>query len=96
MDKLDGRILQELQYDFPLKERPYEVIADRLHISQAELWERVQRMVEEGVIRRMGTSFDSNKLGFCSTLAAVSVGPELVDGAADIIGKFAEVIHSYL
>ena len=96
MDKLDSRILQELQYDFPIRERPYEAIADRLHISNAELWEKVQRMLDEGVIRRMGASFDSKQLGFSSTLAAVSVMPEAVDRAAETIGEFAEVTHSYL
>lgn len=96
MDKSDSQILQELQYNFPLSERPYEVIADRLHISHAELWDRVQGMLDEGVIRRMGASFDSKKLGFSSTLAAVSVGLELVDQADEIIGEFTEVTHSYL
>ncbi len=96
MDKIDSRILQELQDDFPLSERPYEVIADRLQISREELWGRVQKMLDEGVIRRMGASFDSNKLGFRSTLAAVSVKPELVDRAAEIIGQFHEVTHNYL
>lgn len=96
MDKLDSRILQELQYDFPIRERPYRAIADKLHISQGELWQRMQRMLEKGVIRRMGASFASNKLGFRSTLAAVSVGPELIDRASETIGKFVEVTHSYL
>ncbi len=96
MDKTDSRILQELQDDFPLCERPYEVIADRLQISVEELWDRTQRMLDEGVIRRMGASFDSSKFGFRSTLAAVSVKPEDVDRAAEIIGRFSEVTHSYL
>jgi len=96
MDKIDSQILQELQYNFPLSERPYEVIAERLEISKEEIWNRVQMMLDKGVIRRMGASFDSNKLGFRSTLAAVSVAPELVDRAAEIIGRFYEVTHSYL
>ena len=96
MDKIDSQILQELQYNFPLSERPYEVIADRLKISKKEIWDRIQLMLDKGVIRRMGASFDSNKLGFRSTLAAVSVAPELVDHAAEIIGRFYEVTHSYL
>jgi len=96
MDKSDSQILQELQYNFPLSERPYEVIADRLQISHVELWDRVQGMLDEGVIRRMGASFDSNKLGFRSTLDAVSVDSELVDSAADVIGQFYEVTHCYL
>lgn len=96
MDEIDSQILNELQYNFPLSERPYEVIADKLKISKEELWNRVQMMLDIGVIRRMGASFDSNKLGFRSTLAAVSVAPELVDRAAEIIGRFYEVTHSYL
>lgn len=96
MDKIDSQILQELQDNFPLSERPYEVVADRMHISEEELWNRIQLMLDEGVIRRMGASFDSNKLGFRSTLAAVSVDSELVDRAADVIGQFSEVTHSYL
>jgi DNA-binding Lrp family transcriptional regulator len=96
MDTIDSQILQELQYNFPLSERPYEVTADRLQIPHSELWERTQKMLDEGVIRRIGASFDSNKLGFRSTLAAVSVEPELVDRADEIIGGFAEVTHSYL
>jgi DNA-binding Lrp family transcriptional regulator len=96
MDKIDSQILQELQDNFPLRERPYDIVADRLQISKEELWDRIQMMLDEGVIRRMGASFDSNKLGFRSTLAAVSVNSELVDRAADIIGQFYEVTHSYL
>jgi DNA-binding Lrp family transcriptional regulator len=96
MDKIDRRILQELQDNFPLSEKPYGIIADRLQISREELWDRTQRMLDEGLIRRMGASFDSNKFGFRSTLAAVSVKPKLVERAAEIIGKFPEVTHSYL
>lgn len=96
MDNIDSQILHELQYNYPLSERPYEVIGRKLKISKEEIWNRVQMMLNEGVIRRMGASFDSNKLGFRSTLAAVSVDAELVDRAADIIGQFHEVTHSYL
>jgi DNA-binding Lrp family transcriptional regulator len=96
MDDLDRRILHELQNDFPLRERPYDVVAERLKIPTEELWDRIQRMLREGVIRRIGASVDSRKFGFRSTLAAVSVEPELVDRAAEVIGQFYEVTHSYL
>jgi len=96
MDKNDLQILREIQDNFPLSESPYEVIADRLNISSEELWNTIQRMLDEGIIRRLGASFDSNKLGFSSTLAAISVEPEQIDHAAKIIGEFAEVTHSYL
>ena len=96
MDELDSRILHHLQHDFPIEENPYQVIADRLGITNEQLWSRVQRLLDDGVIRRMGASFDSKKLGFSSTLAAASVEPALVDRAAEVIGAYPEVTHNYL
>jgi DNA-binding Lrp family transcriptional regulator len=96
MDEIDIKIVQELQDNFPLKERPYDIIAERLQISVGELWDRIQRLLNDGVIRRIGASFDSNKFGFSSTLAAVRIEPERVEQAAEIIGQFPEVTHSYL
>lgn len=96
MDKTDSQILQELQDNFPLCERPYEVIAERLQIPTEQLANRIERLLDEGVIRRMGASFDSKKLGFSSTLAAVRIKPEQIERASEIIGRFPEVTHSYL
>jgi siroheme decarboxylase len=96
MDKLDSQILKAVQNEFPLSERPYEVMADNLKITSNELWDRLEKLTNDGVIRRIGVSINSHKFGFCSTLAAVSVQPELVDQAAEIIGRFPEVTHNYL
>jgi DNA-binding Lrp family transcriptional regulator len=96
MDKTDSQILQELQYNFPLCEKPYKVIATKIRIPTEELWHRIERLLDEGVIRRIGASFDSKKLGFSSTLAAVRIKPELVEYASEIISRFPEVTHCYL
>ena len=64
MDKLDLRILDKLQNDFPLSEKPYETIAGKLGISVDELWAKIERMVSEKVIRRIGASLNSHKIGF--------------------------------
>jgi len=96
MDDLDRRILDALQQDFPLHARPFDVLAARLGIDAELLWRRVETLLDRGVIRRLGASFDSRRLGFRSTLAAVRVGPELVDRVAQTIGRYPEVTHSYL
>ena len=49
-----------------------------------------------GMIRRIGASLDSRKLGFSSTLAAVNVKADLVERASEVIDQFPEVTHSYL
>ncbi len=96
MDKLDRKILDVLQNEFPLAEKPYEILAEKLGMSSEELWNRVQELLDEGVIRRIGASLDSQKLGFCSTLAAISVDSSMLEPAAEMVGGFAEVTHSYL
>jgi len=96
MDEIDHRILETLQDDFPLSERPYEILAEKLGICRDDLWQRVERLLDLGVIRRIGASLDSRKLGYSSTLAAISVKADRVEQAAEIIGRYPEVTHSYL
>jgi DNA-binding Lrp family transcriptional regulator len=96
MDELDGRILKALQDEFPLDDMPYDILARNLQITTDELWERIQQMIKDGLIRRIGVSLDSKKIGFSSTLAAVSVPSNQVEKASEIIAGFPEVTHSYL
>lgn len=96
MDELDYRILQALQNDFPLSPRPYEAISDKLKIPCEQLLARLQSLMTDGVIRRIGASLDSRKLGFCSTLAAISVEDSIVEQASAIIKGYPEITHSYL
>jgi len=96
MDELDRTILQTLQHDFPLEANPYEAIAAGLGIDVDVLLERVARLMADGVIRRMGASLNSRKLGFPSTLCSARVPAEKVERAAEFIGAYCEVTHSYL
>ena len=96
MDELDSQILEALQNNFPLSQRPYEAISDKLNISCQQLLARLRSLMADGVIRRIGASLDSRKLGYCSTLAAVSVENDIVEQVSEIIKKFPEVTHSYL
>ena len=96
MDDLDRRILTELQERFPLEEDPYSVIAVNLKITAEELWQRVSNLIDTGMIRRIGFSIDSRKIGYASTLAAVRVADDRVDEAAKVISGYPQVTHSYL
>ena len=96
MDELDSLILQKLQNNFPLAERPYDDISCQLEITPEQLWDRIEKLISKGVIRRFGASLDSRKLGFSSTLVSIRVRTDSVDKAAEVVGRYAEVTHSYL
>ena len=96
MDDLDKNILAALQYDFPLRERPFDLLAEHLGLDPDLLWQRIEALRAQGVIRRIGASFDSTRLGCRSTLAALRVAPARVHRAARVVGAYPEVTHSYL
>ena len=96
MNELDYQILQILQNDFPLSQRPYETISEKLKIPCEQLFERLQSLMADGVIRRVGASLDSRKLGYHSTLVAISIEEGLVEQTSEVIKKFPEITHSYL
>ena len=96
MDELDHRILQVLQNEFPLSEKPYEAISEKLEISCEQLAARIKALMDDGVIRRIGASINSHKLGYCSTLAAISVADDVVERASEIIKGYPQITHSYL
>jgi DNA-binding Lrp family transcriptional regulator len=93
---MDRRIIKELQENFPLEMNPYEVIADNLGMSVDQLWQRILALAESGVIRRMGFSIDSRKVGYSSTLAAVRVSQDRIDEASELISEYPQITHSYL
>ncbi len=95
MDAADRRLLDIMQADFPVTERPYAELGRRLGISEDEVLSRTQRLKDEGVIRRLGASFDPHALGYVSTLVACRVPPEQIDGFAEVANGYEEVTHNY-
>ncbi|SMP54292.1 Lrp/AsnC family transcriptional regulator [Anoxynatronum buryatiense] len=94
-DPIDQQLLNLIQRDFPVASRPYQVLGDALGISESQAFQRVNRLRETGVIRRLGGVFDSRKLGYVSTLCAVSVPDHLIPQAAALINPLPGVTHHY-
>ena len=96
MDELDHRIVNELQGNFPLELNPYEILADNIGIGVDELWQRILSLVDSEVIRRIGFSIDSRKMGYSSTLTAIRVSRDQIERASELILKYPQITHSYL
>jgi len=96
LQDIDRAILDDLQNDFPLSVQPYQEMAKKLDISEAEIFERIARMKASGLIRRIGGIIDSRNLGFYSTLCAVAVPEVRIDSVAAVINQLPGVTHNYL
>ena len=96
MDATDQQLLNLIQQSFPATSRPYEALGRMTGISEDDAFQRINRMRETGVIRRLGGVFDSGKLGYVSTLCAVCVPESNIDQAASLINALPGVTHHYV
>jgi DNA-binding Lrp family transcriptional regulator len=95
MDAADKRLCDLIQNEFPVVERPYAAIGERLDMSEDEVLERVQRLRGERIIRQVSAIFDTRKLGYRSMLVAARVPEERADEAAEVISTHPGVTHNY-
>jgi DNA-binding Lrp family transcriptional regulator len=96
LDDLDKRLLNLMQGRFPIAPRPYEAVAGEAGISEGEVMSRVQRLLDERIIRQVTPIFDTRALGYSSMLVAAKVDPENPWRAANVINAHPGVSHNYL
>jgi len=95
-DELDRGIIELTQAGLPLVPRPYQQIAEQLGTSAEQVMTRMQRMLESGVIRRIGAVPNHYTLGFRGNGMSVwDVDDELVAEYGRRIGELDFVSHSY-
>ena len=95
MDQTDRKILNILQARFPVVPEPFDAVGAELGISGDEVLERVKRLKDNGVIRRIGAVFDSRKLGYASTLCAARVPEKQVRSFVEVVNGYPGVTHNY-
>jgi DNA-binding Lrp family transcriptional regulator len=95
LDALDRAIIDGLQGDFPLCERPYERAAQALGISEATLIARLQRLLDARVLTRFGPMFQIERMGGAFVLAAMSVPESEWDRVVAAVNALPEVAHNY-
>jgi siroheme decarboxylase len=95
MDSIDRTLLNIIQEEFPLAERPFETIGKQAGISGQEALERIKRLSEEGYIRRIGLVLERKQLGYASLLCGIHVDIDRIDAIAQEINKEPGVTHNY-
>jgi Lrp/AsnC family transcriptional regulator len=87
MDKLDKKILDLLQRDADLTAAE---IADRIGLSKAPCWRRIQRLRESGIIRKTVALLDARALNVGTTVFVTIKAPS---HSAGWFEKFAKVVR---
>ena len=96
LDDLDRKLLNLMQGQFPLAPRPYAAVAEKAEVTEAEVMARVQRLLDDRIIRQVTPIYDTRAFGYGSMLVAAKVDPEHPWRAATIINSHPGVSHNYL
>lgn len=96
LDETDRRIILATQDGLPLERRPYEAVARKLGIPSGEVMQRLRRMSDEGIIRRIAAVPNHYKLGYTANGMSVwNVPDEHVEALGKQVGALDFVSHCY-
>jgi DNA-binding Lrp family transcriptional regulator len=95
MDELERAIVNRLQGDFSLCERPFAAAAAQLGTSEQALIGRIGALLADGTLTRFGPLYDAERLGGAFTLCALAVPKERFEEVAALVNAHPEVAHNY-
>ncbi len=96
LDETDLRLIRATQAGLPLEPRPYHRLARQLGISPEEVLARLGRMLDTGVIRRIGVIPNHYALGFrANGMTVWDVADERIDELGARVGALDFVSHCY-
>ncbi len=96
IDEMDRRIIVATQEGLPLVPRPYDQLAEQLGIEADEIKRHLRRMLESGIIRRIGAVPNHYVLGYrANGMTVWDVPDEKIDELGGKIGALDFVSHCY-
>lgn len=95
MELTDRQILNIIQKEFPLVERPFEEIANQLGSTEDDVIRRIKDLKSQNVVRQISAIFDTRRLGYKTTLAAMRLSEDKLEPGAQIINQHPGVSHNY-
>lgn len=96
LDAVDRRLIVATQAGLPRVSRPYEVLADELGIAADQVMRRLQRMLDCGVIRRIGAVPNHYAIGYTANGMSVwDVDDARIDELGVQVGALEFVTHCY-
>lgn len=96
IDALDRQLIVATQSGLPLTPRPYHALAERLGIAPEEVIARLKRMLDDGIIRRIGAVPNHYRLGYTANGMSVWDVPDAcVRELGRCVGMLEFVSHCY-
>jgi DNA-binding Lrp family transcriptional regulator len=92
----DRTVINELQQDLSLNEKPFDLISARLSMDSDKFFSYCKALLRCGIIRRFSASINHSKLGFtANAMACWNVPSDIIETAGEKVARYPEVSHCY-
>jgi len=96
LDAIDRRIIQATQAGLPLVAEPYQAVAEQLGLNAEDVMQRLAKMLDNGVIRRIAAVPNHYKLGYrYNGMTVWDVEDQHVDDLGRRVAELPFVSHCY-
>ncbi|MBN2038195.1 MAG: Lrp/AsnC family transcriptional regulator [Chitinispirillaceae bacterium] len=95
MTRLERTLLNTIQKEFPLEPRPFLALASAIGVTERECIVTLQRLLDQGILRKIGPVWNWQALGYKTVLIGMRVSPACIDALARRINRCAGVTHNY-
>ncbi|NVL89493.1 MAG: Lrp/AsnC family transcriptional regulator [Desulfobacterales bacterium] len=94
--KVEKKIISLIQADIPVTKRPFLEIAEQIGVEEGVVLETLQKLYDEGTIRRFGATIRHQVSGFeANAMVAWQVDEDQIDEVGEMMAAFEGVSHCY-
>lgn len=95
LSAVERKVLNYIQLDLPLSQRPFKALAQKIGVSEENLLKKISELKGKGLISDFAARVNHKKLGYKSTLVGLRVTEGSLEGVAKEIIVYPEVTHCF-
>ena len=97
LDAIDRKLIEATQAGLPIEEEPFKAVATRIGTSQSDVISRFERLIDDGVVRRIGAAPNHYVLGLhANGMTVWDVDDDCASAKGREVGALDFVSHCYL
>jgi DNA-binding Lrp family transcriptional regulator len=96
LDAIDKLLIHEISCNLPIEKEPYKEIGEKLQINEEEVIKRLQKLKDNGYLKRVGGLVRYKKLGFnVNALVVWNVSKDNITNVGEHLASLHEISHCY-
>lgn len=96
LSELEKKLINRLQGDLPMVEKPFALIAEELNVTESDVLMTLKSLQNRKIMTRFGPLFDIVKKKGALSLCALKVPLERFEQVTNLVNSYPQVAHNYL